>query len=134
MRDFAFARATDLTQAVTALADGAVAIAGGTELLNWMRLGIADADSVIDIGRLAELRGIAVQGDVLRIGALATLNEIGESELVRTAAPVLAQACLKAASAQLRNLATIGGNVLQKTRCPYFRVEAADAGAMPWAT
>jgi xanthine dehydrogenase YagS FAD-binding subunit len=132
MRDFAFARATDLTQAVAALADGAVAIAGGTELLNWMRLGIADADAVVDIGRLAELRGIAVQGDVLRIGALATLNEIGESELVRTAAPVLAQACLKAASAQLRNLATIGGNVLQKTRCPYFRAEAAAAGAMPW--
>jgi xanthine dehydrogenase YagS FAD-binding subunit len=132
MRDFAFARATDLTQAVAALADGAVAIAGGTELLNWMRLGIADADAVVDIGRLAELRGIAVQGDVLRIGALATLNEIGESELVRTTAPVLAQACLAAASAQLRNLATIGGNVLQKTRCPYFRVEAADAGAMPW--
>jgi xanthine dehydrogenase YagS FAD-binding subunit len=132
MRDFAFARAADLAQAVAALADGAVAIAGGTELLNWMRLGIADADAVVDIGRLAELRGIAVEGDVLRIGALATLNEIGESELVRTAAPVLAQACLKAASAQLRNLATIGGNVLQKTRCPYFRAEAADAGAMPW--
>jgi xanthine dehydrogenase YagS FAD-binding subunit len=132
MRDFAYARAADLTQAVAALADGAVAIAGGTELLNWMRLGIADADAVVDIGRLAELRGIAVEGDVLRIGALATLNEIGESELVRTAAPVLAQACLKAASAQLRNLATIGGNVLQKTRCPYFRAEAAAAGAMPW--
>jgi xanthine dehydrogenase YagS FAD-binding subunit len=132
MRDFAYARAADLTQAVAALADGAVAIAGGTELLNWLRLGIADADTVVDIGRLAELRGIAVEGDVLRIGALATLNEIGESELVRTAAPVLAQACLKAASAQLRNLATIGGNVLQKTRCPYFRAEAADAGAMPW--
>ncbi len=132
MRDFAFARATALPQAVAALADGAVAIAGGTELLNWMRLGIADADAVVDIGRLAELRGITVQGDVLRIGALATLNEVGESELVRTAAPVLAQACLKAASAQLRNLATIGGNALQKTRCPYFRVEAADPGALPW--
>jgi xanthine dehydrogenase YagS FAD-binding subunit len=132
MRDFALARATALPQALAALADGAVAIAGGTELLNWMRLGIADADAVVDIGRLPELRGITVDGDVLRIGALATLNEIGESELVRTAAPVLAQACLKAASAQLRNLATIGGNVLQKTRCPYFRVEAADAGALPW--
>jgi xanthine dehydrogenase YagS FAD-binding subunit len=132
MRDFAYARATDLTQAVAALADGAVAIAGGTELLNWMRLGIADTDAVVDIGHLAELRGITVEGDVLRIGALATLNEIGESEQVRTTAPVLSQACLKAASAQLRNLATIGGNVLQKTRCPYFRVEAAAAGAMPW--
>jgi xanthine dehydrogenase YagS FAD-binding subunit len=132
MRDFAYARASDLTQAVAALADGAVAIAGGTELLNWMRLGIADTDAVVDIGRLAELREITVEGDVLRIGALATLNEIGESEQVRTTAPVLSQACLDAASAQLRNLATIGGNVLQKTRCPYFRVEAAAAGAMPW--
>jgi xanthine dehydrogenase YagS FAD-binding subunit len=132
MRDFAYARATDLTQAVAALADGAVAIAGGTELLNWMRLGIADTDAVVDIGHLAELRGITVEGGVLRIGALATLNEIGESEQVRTTAPVLSQACLAAASAQLRNLATIGGNVLQKTRCPYFRVEAAAAGAMPW--
>jgi len=132
MRDFAYARATDLTQAVAALADGAVAIAGGTELLNWMRLGIADTDAVVDIGHLAELRGITVEGGALRIGALATLNEIGGSELVRTAAPVLSQACLAAASAQLRNLATLGGNVLQKTRCPYFRVEAAAAGAMPW--
>jgi xanthine dehydrogenase YagS FAD-binding subunit len=132
MRDFAYARATDLTQAVAALADGAVAIAGGTELLNWMRLGIADTDAVVDIGQLAELRGITVEGDVIRIGALATLNEIGESAQVRTMAPVLSQACLEAASAQLRNLATIGGNVLQKTRCPYFRVEAAAAGAMPW--
>jgi xanthine dehydrogenase YagS FAD-binding subunit len=132
MRDFAYARASDLTQAVAALADGAVAIAGGTELLNWMRLGIADTDAVVDIGRLAELREITVEGDVLRIGALATLNEIGESEQVRTTAPVLSQACLAAASAQLRNLATLGGNILQKTRCPYFRVEAAAAGAMPW--
>ncbi len=132
MRDFAYARATDLTQAVAALADGAVAIAGGTELLNWMRLGIADTDAVVDIGHLPELRGITVEGDVLRIGALATLNEIGGSDQVRTTAPVLSQACLAAASAQLRNLATIGGNVLQKTRCPYFRVEAAAAGAMPW--
>jgi len=132
MRDFAYARATDLTQAVAALAAGAVAVAGGTELLNWMRLGIADTDAVVDIGHLAELRGITVEGDVLRIGALATLDEIGESEAVRTTAPALSQACLKAASPQLRNLATIGGNVLQKTRCPYFRVEAAAAGAMPW--
>jgi len=132
MHDFAYGRATDLTQAMAALAAGAVAIAGGTELLNWMRLGIADTDAVVDIGHLAELRGITVEGDVLRIGALATLNEIGESEAVRTTAPALSQACLKAASAQLRNLATIGGNVLQKTRCPYFRVEAATAGAMPW--
>lgn len=132
MRNFAYARAADLAQAVAATADGAAVIAGGTELLNWMRLGIADADKVVDIAQLAELRGIAARGNAIHIGALVTLNEIGESELIRTAAPVLAQACLKAASAQLRNLATIGGNVLQKTRCPYFRVQAATISAMPW--
>ena len=132
MRSFAYARATDLAEALTATANGAVILAGGTELLNWMRLGIADPQTVVDIGRLAELRGFATRGDTIHIGALVTLNEIGESELIRTAAPVLAQACLKAASAQLRNLATIGGNVLQKTRCPYFRVEAGAPGAMPW--
>ena len=132
MRNFSYARATDIGQAVSAAATGAVVIAGGTELLNWMRLGIVAPDKVIDIGRLAELRGIRIDGDVLRIGALATLNEIGASEMVRANAPALAEACLKAASAQLRNLATLGGNVLQKTRCPYFRAEAGAPAAMPW--
>ena len=103
-------------------------IAGGTELLNWFRLGIAAADRVVDIGGLDELRGIASDGDELRIGALATLNEIGEHPLVTQAAGALASACLQAASAQIRNRATIGGNVLQRTRCPYFRAEEP----LPW--
>jgi xanthine dehydrogenase YagS FAD-binding subunit len=132
MRAFAYARATTPEDAVKAAADGAAIIAGGTEFLNWMRLGIADAEKVVDIGRLESLRAITRREDGLRIGARATLNEIGTSEAVLHAAPVLAQACLKAASAQLRNRATIGGNVLQKTRCPYFRAEAPAAGAMPW--
>jgi xanthine dehydrogenase YagS FAD-binding subunit len=132
MRNFAYAHAANLAEAVAAAVDGAAVIAGGTEFLNWMRLGIAAADRVIDISRLAELSGITSDANGIRIGALATLNEVGESELVRTAAPVLAQACLQAASAQLRNLATLGGNVLQKTRCPYFRAEAAIAATMPW--
>ena len=133
MRNFAYARAQDVAEAVRSAAEGAVVIAGGTELLNWMRLGITAADKVIDIGRLDALRGIAAEGDNLRIGALATLNEVGENALVRRSAPVLAEACLKAASAQLRNLATLGGNILQKTRCPYFRAEAGNASAMPWS-
>jgi xanthine dehydrogenase YagS FAD-binding subunit len=130
MRDFAYARATTPEDAIKAAAEGAAILAGGTEFLNWMRLGIADAARVIDIGRLEGLRAITRLEDGLRIGARATLNEIGTSEAVLRAAPVLAQACLKAASAQLRNRATIGGNVLQKTRCPYFRAEGP--GAMPW--
>jgi xanthine dehydrogenase YagS FAD-binding subunit len=98
------------------------------ELLNWFRLGIAAADRVVDIGGLDELRGIALDGGGLRIGALATLNEIGEHPLVVRAAGALASACLQAASAQVRNRATIGGNVLQRTRCPYFRAEEP----LPW--
>jgi xanthine dehydrogenase YagS FAD-binding subunit len=129
MRDFAYARAGTAESAAGALADPrTTVIAGGTELLNWFRLGIAAPDRVVDIGGLDELRGIAVDGDELRIGALATLNEIGEHPLVTQTAGALASACLQAASAQLRNRATIGGNVLQRTRCPYFRAEEP----MPW--
>ena len=129
MRDFAYARAGTAESAAGALADPRTSvIAGGTELLNWFRLGIADADRVVDIGGLDELRGIAVDGGELRIGALATLNEIGEHPLVVRTAGALASACLQAASAQIRNRATIGGNVLQRTRCPYFRAEEP----LPW--
>jgi xanthine dehydrogenase YagS FAD-binding subunit len=132
MRNFAYLRPSSVEEAVTSAAAGAAFIAGGTELLNWMRLGIANPDIIADIGRLGRLQGIALDGDVVRIGSLSTLNEIGTSDVVRRAMPVLSQACLAAASAQLRNLATLGGNVLQKTRCPYFRAEAAGAKALPW--
>src|SRR6266516_6332266 len=129
VRDLAYARAGTAESAAGALADPRTSvIAGGTELLNWFRLGIADADRVVDIGSLGALRGIAVDGDELRIGALATLNEIGEHPLVIRTAGALASACLQAASAQIRNRATIGGNVLQRTRCPYFRAEEP----LPW--
>ena len=130
MRDFAYARAGTAEAAVETLAGRQTAvIAGGTELLNWFRLGIAAADRVVDIGGLDELRAIARDGDELRIGALATLNEVGEHPLVTRAAGALASACLQAASAQIRNRATIGGNVLQRTRCPYFRAEEP----LPWS-
>jgi xanthine dehydrogenase YagS FAD-binding subunit len=103
-------------------------IAGGTELLNWFRLGIAAPDRVIDLARLDGLDGIRRDGDRLAIGALATLNTIGEDALVAAHAAALGAACLEAASAQVRNRATLGGNVLQKTRCAYFRAEAP----LPW--
>ena len=129
MRDFAYARAGTAESAVATLGDaGTSVIAGGTELLNWFRLGIAAADRVVDIGGLDELRGIDRDGGELRIGALATLNEVGEHPLVSGMAGALASACLQAASAQVRNRATIGGNVLQRTRCPYFRAEEP----LPW--
>jgi xanthine dehydrogenase YagS FAD-binding subunit len=124
MRDFAYARASTAETAVETLAGPRTSvIAGGTELLNWFRLGIAAADRVVDIGDLDELRGITRDGDELRIGARATLNEAGAHPLVTQLAGALASACLQAASAQIRNRATLGGNVLQRTRCPYFRAE-----------
>ena len=93
-----------------------------------MRLGIAAPERVVDIGGLDELRGITRDGDALHIGALTTLNEIGEHPLVVANAGALASACLQAASAQIRNRATLGGNVLQRTRCAYFRAEEP----VPW--
>ncbi|MBW8742924.1 MAG: FAD binding domain-containing protein [Sphingomonas sp.] len=128
MRDFAYSVANSLDQAIAA--DGAhrMLIAGGTELLNWFRLGVAAPDHVVDLAGIEGLKAIESDGDRLTIGALATLAEVGENMAVRAHAAVLAQACLAAASPQIRNRATIGGNVLQKTRCAYFRAEEP----LPW--
>jgi xanthine dehydrogenase YagS FAD-binding subunit len=129
LNNFAYARPRSAQEALgLGAANTAAFIAGGTELLNWMRLGIAAPDLVVDIGRVPELRGIRRDGDLLRIGALATLAEIEADGTVRREAPALAEACLRAASPQVRNRATLGGNVLQRTRCPYFRADAP----LPW--
>ena len=127
MRDFSYVLARDPSDAVAALGQPeTMAIAGGTELLIWMRLGISTPARLVDIAHLPGQ--IERQGDRLKIGAGATLNDVGENALVRQHARVLADACLKAASAQVRNRATLGGNILQKTRCAYFRSEAP----LPW--
>jgi xanthine dehydrogenase YagS FAD-binding subunit len=125
MQPFAYARASTLDEALTAASEpGTAVLAGGTELLNWMRLGVTAPERVIDISRLDGLSEIQVlPGGGLRIGALARLNDVAGDERVRSQWPVLSEAIHKAASAQLRNLATIGGNFLQKTRCAYFRSE-----------
>lgn len=128
MRDFSYAPAHSVEEAFAADGAETMAIAGGTEILNWFRLGIAAPGRLIDIGRIEGLDAIQRDGDTLTIGALATLNQIGAHTLVQDHARVLAQASLAAASPQVRNRATIGGNVLQKTRCAYFRGEAP----LPW--
>lgn len=128
MRDFAYSLARSLDQATAADKTTSVLIAGGTELLNWFRLGVTAPDHVVDLTGIDNLKNIESDGATLRIGALATLADVGEDPAVRVHARVLAQACLAAASAQIRNRATLGGNLLQKTRCPYFRAEAP----LPW--
>ena len=125
MRPFAYARAATFADALAAAREpGTVMLAGGTELLNWLRLGITLPDRVVDISRVAGLDRIErLPGGGLRIGALARLNHVAADEDVARDWPVLREAIHKSASAQLRNLATIGANLLQKTRCPYFRSE-----------
>lgn len=128
MKNFGYAVASRIEDAFASNGTTTMPIAGGTELLNWFRLGIAAPDRIIDLGRIEGLDQIERTGELLSIGALATLNRIGEDPLVAEHAAALGDACLKAASAQVRNRATIGGNVLQKTRCAYFRAEAP----LPW--
>jgi len=99
-----------------------VPLAGGTDLLTLMKAGLIDPDRLIDIKRLDEIpHGIAKSTSGITIGALTTLAEIESSELIQSQFPVLAQAAALAATPQLRNMATIGGNLLQRPRCWYFR-------------
>ena len=123
MQPFAYSRPSGVEDAMRAgAAPGAAYLAGGTELLNWMRLDIATPGSVIDVARLPGLEGMTSLSDGgLRIGGLTKLNDAAEHPDVMRDYPVLSQAILKSASAQLRNLATVGGSPLQKTRCAYFR-------------
>lgn len=97
-------------------------LAGGTDLLPLMKAELLTPVRLLDIKRLADLDAtIEVKRGELRIGALATLGQLQEHPLVRASAPALAEAAVVAASPQLRNMATIGGNVLQRPRCWYFR-------------
>lgn len=129
MRDFSYIVARDQSDAVAALRQPeTMAIAGGTELLNWMRLGISNPATLVDVGGLNGQNQIQLQGDRLTIPASATLSDVNEHPLIREHARVLADACFKAASPQVRFRATLGGNILQKTRCAYFRAEAP----LPW--
>lgn len=99
-------------------------VAGGTDVLNLMRDGAEAHDHLVDVNRL-DLDGIAVDGRALRIGALARMRQVADHPRVRREFPVLSQALLASASPQVRNMAAIGGNLLQRTRCGYFR----DAGS-----
>jgi xanthine dehydrogenase YagS FAD-binding subunit len=125
MRPFDYVRATSLDDALAAAGEpGTTVLAGGTELLSWLRIGIAAPDRVLDITRVAGLDRIEPLPDGgLRIGALVRLNDVAADQNVARDWPVLREAIHKSASAQLRNLATIGANLLQKTRCVYFRSE-----------
>ncbi len=120
---FSYVRPRSLDEAVRlAGAAGARIHAGGTDLLGCLRDGVFSADTVVSLSELGELRGIAPTADGgLRLGALATLSEIAASALVGQRYRLLAQAAGAAASPQLRNQGTLGGNLCQRPRCWYFR-------------
>jgi xanthine dehydrogenase YagS FAD-binding subunit len=120
MRPFAYARAGDLHAALAAAGPGALFIAGGTDLLQLWKTGVVAPDRLIDISRLP-LDGIEHRGDAISIGALARMRDVAEHPLIGAGYPAIAEALRASASAQVRNVATIGGNLLQRTRCAYFR-------------
>src|SRR5205085_3026512 len=121
MNPFTYKRATDEADAVREVANGKNAkfLGGGTNLVDLMKMGVETPDELVDINRLA-LKRIEQTPQGLRIGALASNSEVANHRLVREQFPVLSEAILAGASPQLRNMATVGGNLLQRTRCYYF--------------
>src|SRR5438094_2377597 len=121
VKAFGYAVASDLAAALAAIEDpDTLVIAGGTELVNWLKEGIVTPARLIDISKLP-LDGVEVRPDGLRLGALARMSDV--VPVVASDYRVLAESLLCAASPQLRNMASIGGNLMQRTRCPYFRAE-----------
>ena len=121
---FDYVRASALDDAIAkGAANGCIYLAGGTDLLQLCKAGLAGPHRVIDISHLP-LAEVAHDGDVLTIGALARLSDVAGHPHVATHTPLIRAAVLASASGQIRNMATVGGNLLQRTRCPYFR----DAG------
>jgi xanthine dehydrogenase YagS FAD-binding subunit len=122
MRDFSYSRAGSIDEAREAtLAPGALLLAGGTTLLDLAKCGVTEPEAVIDISHLPGLDAITVDEEGITIGALARMSAVADHPGVKTALPAVAESLSLAASAQLRNMATIGGNLLQRTRCTYFR-------------
>jgi xanthine dehydrogenase YagS FAD-binding subunit len=126
MRDFTYYRAATLEQAgpLAALAESAI-LAGGTTLLDLAKCDVVRPAQVVDITRLPDLAGIRAEADSLHLGALVRMAEAERHPDVRASCPAVAEALALAASAQIRNMATLGGNLLQRTRCAYFRDPAA---------
>jgi xanthine dehydrogenase YagS FAD-binding subunit len=133
MQPFQFSRTSDLRSAYSAYraaeADETTVhsrsqyLAGGTTLLDLMKLGVMRPDLVVDINDLDRTNAgrIEFAGDRLRLGALTRMSTVADHPDVRRDFPVIAQSLQLAASAQIRNMASLGGNVLQRTRCTYFR-------------
>jgi xanthine dehydrogenase YagS FAD-binding subunit len=122
MIGFQYVRASNLAEAVRQMADNPAAkfIAGGTNLIDLMKMDVERPTKLIDISRLALDKVEETSDGGLRIGALVRNSDLAYHPLVEQRYPVLSSAIRAGASQQLRNMATTGGNLLQRTRCPYF--------------
>ncbi|ONI74354.1 FAD-binding molybdopterin dehydrogenase [Kribbella sp. ALI-6-A] len=122
MRAFEYVRAADVDAAVATVTDDPFAsyLAGGTTQVDLMKDGVLAPERLVDITRLP-LHGIEHGPDTIHVGALTTMEELAADPTVVARLPIVREALLLGASTQLRNMATIGGNLLQRTRCRYFR-------------
>src|ERR1700761_5361477 len=121
MKSFSYERATATEGAIHAgAARGAKFLAGGTNLVDLMKYGVESPATLVDINRL-DLNAIVAEPEGgVKIGALVKNSDLANHSLIRNQYPLLSQALLSGASPQLRNMATTGGNLLQRTRCYYF--------------
>lgn len=130
MRPFSYDRAHDLASAIEAASAQVEAqnrapiqfLAGGTNLLDLMKIDVMRPERLVDINPLEDsLSEVVADGDGLRLGGLARMSTVAHHPDIEKSYPVLSQSLKLAASAQLRNMASLAGNVLQRTRCSYFR-------------
>ena len=123
MRSISYARATDVADAIATVSSdpGNAYLAGGTTEIDLLRLDVVRPSGLVDINALPLNRVDDLPDGGLRIGALARMSEVAEAPGVVERFPMIAQALVLGASAQLRHMASIGGNLLQRVRCSYFR-------------
>ena len=125
MKPFTYARPKTVSEAVALARGGATVMAGGTDLLGLMKDGIAAPERIADIRDLEPLQGWSrTKGKGLRIGALVPLVELETSAELARSMPIIQASLAPAATLQLRTMGTVGGNLLQRNRCSYFRDEA----------
>ena len=127
MQAFDLLQPADQAEALALIAQNkdAAFIAGGTTLLDLMKCGVSAPSTLIDINALTALANVGIHAELVRIGALARNSDVAHDPEIESRFPMLSKAFLAGASPQLRNMATLGGNLLQRTRCPYFRDPAS---------
>ena len=120
MNPFTYSRANDIGAAVSQLARDGKFLGGGTNLIDLMKMGVEKPPQLVDINKLPLAQIEELPDGGVRIGALARNSDVAEHPLIKTRYPVLSESFVSGASPQLRNMATVGGNLMQRTRCYYF--------------